>query len=152
MNTTLVWLEGVLWIPSKEWDAAIHHISNRFARAHPLDSDDVLSLNDFHQQHKALTIWSHNAKVDLDRELGRFFDEHLAIYLRPDPGLTRRVRVRASNSSIEVITALGKRSAESILRHTGYWRSITKLIVCPNGEYAHEDFHDQRPVVSIDDL
>lgn len=131
MNTTtstvVIPLEHVLWMPGSEWTDAIEHVAGRFARVHPLDATTVLAHDGFDPQLAALAAWAEPTDVDLDRELGRFLDEHLAMHLRPDPAITRAIRAAAAHGPVHVATALGPRAGESLLRHAGCWRSVTEL-------------------------
>jgi hypothetical protein len=47
--------------------------------------------------------------------------------VRPNAGLTRAVRSRASAGPVLAVSALPPRAAESIARHGGSWRSFTAL-------------------------
>lgn len=124
---TVIRVEHVLWQPGSEWDAAVDHVAARFARSSPIDVEGVRATSTFEAQHDALVEWSVGAGVDLDRELGRFLDEHLSMHVRPDPAITRAVRAWAADGPVHAITVLGERCGESILRHAGCWRSIAQL-------------------------
>ncbi len=120
-------VEHVIWQPGSEWDDAVDHVAARFARSSPVDLDAVRADSTFESQHAVLARWAAAAGVDLDRELGRFLDEHLAMHLRPDPKVTRAVRALAASGPVHAVSVLGPRSAESLLRHAGCWRSIATL-------------------------
>jgi hypothetical protein len=124
---TLVFVEHVLWQPEPVWSAALDHVAARFARATPLDLDAIRAEPTFALQVAALTGWSQQASVDLDQQLGRWFDEHLSMYVRPTPAITRAVRSLATTCDIHFISALPARPAESIVRHAGCWRSAATL-------------------------
>jgi hypothetical protein len=123
----IVVVEHVLWIPGAEWDAAVDHVAARFARASPIDVEAVHASGALRAQVAALTAWSDAAGVDLDRELGRFLDEHLSMYVRPNPAVTRAVRALASQRPVHLASALPARAAEAIARHAGCWRSAATL-------------------------
>lgn len=127
MAASVIVVERDAWNPGREWREALDHLAGRFARVAPLDVDAVLGEENFAAQIAALTAWSQTADVDLDRELGRWFDEHLAMHLRPDPSKTRAVRALAAEQPVHATSALPPRAAESILRHTGLWRSVSEL-------------------------
>lgn len=156
-GATVVFVEHVLWEPGRDWELALEHLATRFARSAPLDAAAVRARPDFAGQVAALRDWSQEADIDLDRELGRWFDEHLAMHVRPDPALTRAIRALASSSSIHVATALGARSGESLVRHAGCWRSVSQLhphvIVGPSLDATIADIGgDARVVATVDDL
>ncbi len=127
MTTSLLVVERVVWTPGDEWREALGHLADRFERVAPLDVNSVLDAGDLSAQLAMLDDWVTEADVDLDRELGRWLDEHLAMHLRPDPGVTRTVRARAADGPVHAASSLGPRAAESLLRHAGCWRSITQL-------------------------
>jgi hypothetical protein len=124
---TLVFVEHVLWTPGNEWRLALEHLADRFRRVAPLDVDAVLARGPLHLQLDELASWAEGPKADIDRELGRFLDEHLSMHVRPDATVTRAVRARAALGPVHAVSALPARPAESIARHGGAWRSITQL-------------------------
>lgn len=136
---TIVLVEHVAWQPGDEWSEALAHVANRFARIAPLDVDAVLASGDLRAQVDALRAWADSADADADRELGRWFDENLAMHVRPDPKVTRAVRALAASAPVHAASALGPRSAESLLRHAGCWRSIAELHPDLNGDDALAD-------------
>lgn len=121
----LVFVEHVLWNPTPSWQAAVTHLAARFERSHPLDPD--VAVGDLAGSVRRLGEWAAAAQVDLDRELGRWFDEHLSMHVRPDPTVTRALRALAAERPVIAVSALPPRPAESILRHAGAWRSISEL-------------------------
>ena len=125
--TALIFVEHVLWEPDSAWDEALEHLASRFARVQPLDLDAVRGAGPFHAQLAYLAEWATGAGVDLDRELGRFLDEHLSMHVRPAPPVTRAVRALAADGPVHAASALPARAAESIARHAGCWRSISEL-------------------------
>lgn len=124
---TILFVEHVLWEPGEEWTAALEHLASRFARVSALDIAAITASGPLHAQLDALAEWAAAADVDLDRELGRWFDEHLSMHVRPAPAVTRGVRALAAETPIDVASALPPRAAESITRHAGCWRSVTHL-------------------------
>jgi hypothetical protein len=123
----LIVVEHVLWTPGAEWDAAVDHVAARFARASPIDVEAVRATGSLRAQVAALAAWSDAAGVDLDRELGRFLDEHLSMHVRPNPAVTRAVRALATTRPVHLASALPARAAEAIARHAGCWRSTAVL-------------------------
>lgn len=126
-QSTIVFVEHVLWEPSSDWDAALAHLAERFARSTPPDVDAIRATGPLHTQLAALQAWADDAGADLDRELGRWFDEHLSMHVRPAPAITRAVRSLAAAGPLHLASALPARPAESITRHAGCWRSVTEL-------------------------
>lgn len=122
-----IFVEHVVWEPGEEWSEALESIAGRFARVLELDLDAVRAAGPLQAQLAELERWAGDAKVDLDRELGRWFDEHLSMHVRPDPSRTRAVRSLAAERPVHAVSALPPRAAESIARHAGCWRSIAEL-------------------------
>ena len=124
---TILFVEHVLWQPGEDWAEALEHLAGRFARVSPLALEAVRGAGALHAQLEQLAAWGDTAGVDLDRELGRWFDEHLSMHLRPDPTVTRAVRALAAGAPVHAASALPPRVAEGITRHAGCWRSINRL-------------------------
>ena len=129
----LLFIEHVLWTPAGAWSSAVDHLAARFARSSPLDPAAVRDAGELHDQLVFLDEWATAANVDLDRELGRYLDEHLSMHVRPDPATTRAVRALASTRPVHAVSALPPRAGESILRHAGCMRSIATV---------HPNVHD----------
>lgn len=123
----LLVVEHDAWTPGAEWRAAVEHVAGRFARVAPLDVDAVFAAGDFTAQVAAVDAWAAPLDVDLDRELGRWFDENLAMHVRPDATRTRAIRALAAERAVHATSVLPARAAESLLRHAGAWRSIAEL-------------------------
>ncbi len=125
--SSVVFVEHVLWEPGAAWTEALEHVAGRFARVKPLDVEAVRAAGALHEQLSYLTDWATAAGVDLDRELGRYLDEHLSMHVRPAPTITRAVRALAAAGPVHAVSALPPRAAESIARHAGCWRSFAEL-------------------------
>lgn len=126
-TATLLFVEHVAWEPGGDWREALEHVAGRFARVAPLDVDAVLVQPGLVTQLEQLEAWAAGAGADLDRELGRWFDEHLSMHVRPDPTVTRAVRALAADAPLHLASALPPRVAEAIARHAGCWRSAARL-------------------------
>ena len=110
-------LEGELWKPGREWEAALRDLQTRFSRVRELDVDQLLALP-VAQTMARLRDWAGD-DIDLDRTMARFLDENLSRFLRPDPTVRRAVKEQAP---VEIESALGEASARAILRHLGLER------------------------------
>lgn len=127
-ETMLVWIEHVIWHPGDDWDAAVRALAERFSRAMPLDDEEVRSAGALHHQVDHLQRWAGRASVDLNRELGRWMDEHAARFVRPDPRVTRALRALvAAGCSVDLVSALPPRAAEAIAHHAGCRRSARQV-------------------------
>lgn len=127
LTPALLVVERHVHVPGEEWREAVEFVLGRFARVAPLDAEAVFNAGDFPAQIAALTAWSAPLDVDLDRELGRWYDEHLAMFVRPDTRVTRAIRAMAAERPVHAVSILPPRAAESLLRHAGAWRSIAEL-------------------------
>jgi hypothetical protein len=135
---SIVFVEHVLWEPGDEWTELVDQLGERFARSSPLDADAVRAAGPLHAQLTQLQMWADEANVDLDRELGRWLDEHLSMHVRPAPAVTRAVRALAGTGRVHLVSALPARAAESITRHAGCWRSVAELHAAVRDEIALE--------------
>lgn len=124
---TYVFVEHVLWQPGEDWRAAVAALGERFRRVRPLDVDTILGAGALHEQLDAIASWAEGSDIDVDRELGRYLDEHLSMHVRPNAANTRAVRALAAAGPVHGVSALPPRAAESIARHTGVWRSFAEL-------------------------
>ncbi len=117
-------LEGDLWFPGREWELAVADIAQRFARVKPLDPDAILAAESFPQQIEALQTWA-GEDLDWSRDLARFFDGHLSLYIKPDPAVSRAIRAHAAeHGPITIRTALPEAAAWSLIHHLGIARSV----------------------------
>lgn len=117
-------LEGDLWTPGREWELAVADIAQRFARVRPLDPDAVLAAESFQHQIAALQDWAGH-DLDWSRDLTRFFDGHLSLYIKPDPAVSRSIRAHAAeHGPITIRTALPESAAWSLIHHLGIARSV----------------------------
>jgi len=72
------------------WHDAVEHLARRLSRVVPLDpavitSDRCLALSQ-------LASWAGDDASSWELELARFYEEHIPVYLRPDPELNSVVR------------------------------------------------------------
>ena len=129
MKSILVDVDTVLWQPGSEWTAALEHLARRFARVRELDAANLIGL-DVAAACAALTTWAGD-DIDWARELTRFFDEHLSMYLRAaraDAVTSRQIRALAAGGwTIIAASALPKAAATSLLRHRSMLRGIAQV-------------------------
>lgn len=123
MNHIIVDVDTVLWQPGSEWTATLEHIATRFARIRELDVPAVSQL-DVAAACDAIAAWAGD-DIDWARELTRFFDEHLSLYLRADPVTSRQIRsLAADGCTITAASALPEPAAKSLLRQRNMLRGI----------------------------
>jgi phosphoglycolate phosphatase-like HAD superfamily hydrolase len=133
----LVRLEGTLWLPGRLWELAVEHVATRFARVRPLDVAALPAAVDpagLSAAMSALHEWAAGDEA-WQRELVRYFDEHLSMHVRPDPSLSRAVRALGRSTDLVAVSALPEPAARAVLEHAGLARA----------------FADVRGGVSVDD-
>jgi hypothetical protein len=123
-------IEGTLWTSPRAWLAAREHIATRFARvcgdlAVPTSTDSWTA--DLATDLAAIETWAGD-QIDWRRELARFFDEHLPVYVRPDRATNQQVRTLSAQHTITAVTILPTDAADSLLRHLGILRNITTVL------------------------
>ena len=119
-------VETALWDPARGWPEAVRHVASRFARVRVLDADTLLVSGDLATQVRWLLEWA-GTDIDVNRELGRYFDEHLPVHVRPDRATNQRVRSLAREFDIEAVSALPPAPLESLLRHLGVYRNLAGI-------------------------
>lgn len=144
-------LEHAVWTPGAEWRAALEHLASRFARVRPLDLDALEAAGPLAAQLELLDAWAATSSADVDRELGRFLDEHLALHVRPEPSVTRAVRALASERAVVLASALPPRPAEAIARHCGIWRSVAQLAASVRTAGALRELAEDRGAILVID-
>lgn len=121
-------IEGTLWKPEALWQAAVEHLSQRFGRVRSLDVDRVVQrLRDdsLAASVSELRQWAGD-DINLEGALGRYFDEHLPMHVRPQRALNQRIRtLRAEGQVLHAVTALPAAPAHSLLRHLGLAREFS---------------------------
>jgi hypothetical protein len=75
--------------------AAVAHIARKLGRVKPLDAD-ALPADRAGQLH-ALDQWA-GSDIDWRGELIRFYEDHIPLHLRPNPGLNAALRAQATKS------------------------------------------------------
>ena len=118
--------DALCWNPARAWPAAVEHLHRRFGRVAPLPEDVrgrlAAGTVDLAADLDALGPWAPD-DLDLDRELARFFDEHMPLYVRPDRPLLRDLAaVVAAGHELRFATLLGEAAATAALRHAGVLR------------------------------
>lgn len=116
-------VETALWDPARGWPEAVRHVASRFARVRTMDADTLLASGDLATQVRWLLEWA-GTDIDVNRELGRYFDEHLPVHVRPDGATNQRIRSLAKDVEIEAVSALPPAPLESLLRHLGVFRNL----------------------------
>jgi hypothetical protein len=130
MSAHRVSIEGDIWDPRRAWTDALKHLASRFERSTPLDVTAFPELDEQATQLAdhvdRLDEWAPDG-VDWRREVGRFLDERLPKYARPDRRANQRLRDLATQDGMVFVTALPDAIAESVLRHLGLLRIASSV-------------------------
>ena len=70
------------------WRDAVDHLARKLGRVVPLDPADVPASRAAAIAH--LDAWAGREAGNWRVEVARFYDDHIPVYLRPDPSSTRR--------------------------------------------------------------
>lgn len=122
-------VEGTIWSPGRLWELALEHLAGRFARVRPLDLDSIPAANDAQslaEAVEALQAWA-SGDVAWQRELVRFFDEHISLHVRPDPSLSRDLRALGRRRHLVAVSALPEGAARAVLQHAGLVRAFAQV-------------------------
>lgn len=139
----LVQVESVLWNPGRGWPEALEHLARRFRRLRALDTATVAArseLPDLAPQLRELETWAGD-DIDLDRELGRYFDEHLPVHVRPDRSLNQTVRAAARQGRLVAFSSLPEAPLRSVLAHVGVLRAFDSTCARVSGYDAESLRH-----------
>ena len=126
--------EGALAPTEALWQAAVEHLAQKLGRVTPLDAADVPA-----KRPEAIAYLDAWAGEDASRwrlELRRFADDHVPVYVRPDPDRNAAVRgLRARGVSVACWSPGPAELAEPLLHHLGLARRVEPL-VCDAGPDA----------------
>jgi phosphoglycolate phosphatase-like HAD superfamily hydrolase len=91
--------EDALAPGARLWRDAVEHLARRLGRVTPLDPDAISS--DRCDGLAQLAAWAGAEASSWEIELARFYEEHIPVYMRPDPELNTVVR-RLSAAGVRV--------------------------------------------------
>jgi phosphoglycolate phosphatase-like HAD superfamily hydrolase len=113
--------------------AAVAHIARKLGRVKPLDADALPA--DRAGKLRALDEWA-GADIDWRGELIRFYEDHIPLHLRPNPGLNGALRaLRARGVRIGCWSAGPDEAARIVVHHHGLSRGI-EAIAAGGGDAA----------------
>jgi phosphoglycolate phosphatase-like HAD superfamily hydrolase len=113
--------------------AAVAHIARKLGRVKPLDADALPA--DRAGKLRALDEWA-GADIDWRGELIRFYEDHIPLHLRPNPGLNGALRaLRARGVRIGCWSAGPDEAARIVVHHLGLSRGI-EAIAAGGGDAA----------------
>ena len=87
--------EDALAPGNRLWRDAVDHLARRLGRVTPLDPSTISS--DRCEGLAQLEAWAGDDASTWEIELARFYEEHMPVYMRPDPALNGVVRQLAAS-------------------------------------------------------
>jgi phosphoglycolate phosphatase-like HAD superfamily hydrolase len=126
--------EGALAPTEALWQAAVEHLAQKLGRVTPLDAADVPA--DRPGAIAYLDAWAGDDASRWRLELRRFADDHVPVYVRPDPDRNAAVRALAARGVRVACWSPGPAElTEPLLHHLGLARRVEPL-VCDSGPDA----------------
>jgi phosphoglycolate phosphatase-like HAD superfamily hydrolase len=105
--------------------AAVAHIARKLGRVKPLDADALPA--DRAGKLRALDEWA-GSDIDWRGELIRFYEDHIPLHLRPDPGLNAALRVLGSRGvRIGCWSDGPEEAARIVVHHLGLGRRVEQI-------------------------
>jgi phosphoglycolate phosphatase len=102
--------------------AAVAHIARKLGRVKPLDADALPA--DRAGKLRALDEWA-GSDIDWRGELIRFYEDHIPLHLRPNPGLNAALRaLQARGVRIACWSAGPEEAARIVVHHLGLARRV----------------------------
>ncbi len=128
----VIFCEDSLAATDRVFAAAVQHLARKLGRVKPLDPDSI-PANRVHAV-LALHRWANGDVSTWEQELARFYEDHLAVYVRPDPGLNAAVRELHSAGIPLAAWSPGPTDAFAALtHHLGLSRRLTTISTDPAG-------------------
>src|SRR5690349_22099363 len=105
--------------------AAVAHIARKLGRVKPLDADALPA--DRAGKLRALDDWA-GADIDWRGELIRFYEDHIPLHLRPNPGLNAALRsLQARGVRIGCWSDGPEEAARIVVHHLGLARRVEEI-------------------------
>jgi phosphoglycolate phosphatase-like HAD superfamily hydrolase len=113
--------------------AAVAHIARKLGRVKPLDAEALPA--DRAGLLRALDAWA-GSDIDWRGELIRFYEDHIPLHLRPNPGLNAALRaLQARGVRIACWSPGPEEAARIIVHHLGLARRV-EAVAAGGGEAA----------------
>lgn len=105
--------------------AAVTHIARKLGRVKPLDADALPA--DRVGKLRALDEWA-GSDIDWRGELIRFYEDHIPLHLRPNPGLNATLRVLGTRGvRIGCWSDGPEEAARVVVHHLGLGRRVEEI-------------------------
>jgi phosphoglycolate phosphatase-like HAD superfamily hydrolase len=107
--------EDALAPGTRLWRDAVEHLARRLGRVTPLDPATISS--DRCEGIAQLEAWAGDDASTWEVELARFYEEHIPVYVRPDPALNSVVRRLAASGTRLAAWSPGPPQVGAIVTH-----------------------------------
>ncbi len=109
---------------------AVEHLARKLGRVKPLDAAAVPETRP--EALVALAAWAGTDVSTWEQELARFYEEHLPVYLRPDPALNATIRaLRAAGVRLGAWSAGPPEAFAALLHQLGLTRRLDATLIDP---------------------
>ncbi|HET6849832.1 MAG TPA: hypothetical protein VFH74_13280 [Gaiellales bacterium] len=107
--------EDALAPGSRLWRDAVDHLASKLGRVTPLDPTSISS--DRCEGLAQLAVWAGDDVSTWEVELARFYEEHIPVYMRPDPALNGVIRRLAADGVRVAAWSPGPPQVGAIVTH-----------------------------------
>jgi phosphoglycolate phosphatase-like HAD superfamily hydrolase len=126
----VIFAEEALAPTATLWSDAVAHIARKLGRVKPLDTGTLPA--DRRATVAALAEWAGSEVSSWETELGRFFEDHIPIYVRPSPALAATVRrLEREGVRLGAWSAGPPPCAEVVVHYLGLARRLERCQVEP---------------------
>ena len=137
----VIFSEDALADTAPLWAGAMEHLSRRLGRVRPLDVADVPE-----ERGAALAFlerWAGSEAGSWPIELARYYEDHIPVYVRPEPALNAAVRRLAADGLRLAAWSAGPPEASLVVTHfLGLGRSFETQVVDPSSEAPMRAMHE----------
>jgi phosphoglycolate phosphatase-like HAD superfamily hydrolase len=124
----VVFSEPALASTDRLFRDAVEHLARKLGRVKPLDAAAVPETRP--EALAALSAWAGADVSTWERELARFYEEHLPVYLRPDPALNATIRaLRAGGVRLGAWSAGPAQAFATLLHQLGLSRRLDATLI-----------------------
>jgi phosphoglycolate phosphatase-like HAD superfamily hydrolase len=131
----VVFAEDALAPTAALWDASVAHVARKLGRVKPLDAGAL--PRERAAAIPALDHWAGGEVSTWRAEIGRFFEEHVPVYLRPDPALNATLRrLRAAGIRVGCWSPGPLEATRPLVHFLGVARRLDDVVCDPDPSAA----------------
>jgi phosphoglycolate phosphatase-like HAD superfamily hydrolase len=120
--------------------AAVAHVARKLGRVKPLDPETLAGGRA--GTIRALDEWA-GSEIDWRAELGRFYEDHIPVHLRPNPALNAVLRgLQASGVRLACWSPGPEEGIRIVIHHLGLARRVEAVGVGESADVAARLAHD----------